>query len=274
MLHKNLLLLVILSTSLILSSCATTASIKKTSEGIVYDRLISDKGTIIHTATIDLSKNKLVIHQAVNPNLKTVTQVAQDNNALVAINGGFFAKEGYGVGMLKVNGKLVSRPQKNRGVIGWSKSGEFFFDRLGPEKVARGLVSEFNNKPWWNEAENIIGGAPLLISHGKILSFESEGTLEPFIKNSYARTAVCVDKNQNFKFFVVNGGDSKTTELGGGMSVPELAQFLLEQNCLHALNLDGGYSSSFVLKGQRQNAFNIGYLPERKVANMLLILAQ
>lgn len=242
---------------------------KRPSQEPIYETIVNHKGGVVHAVTVDLSHNKLVLFQPKNPPLQTVSKVAHEQAALVAINAGFFAKEGYPVGMLKIDGKIISKPAKNRGVMGWNNG--FFFDRLAPGS-AQGLVSELHHKPWWDDAQNIVGGAPLLLFRGEILSFSSEGTLDAFIQNSYARTAVCVDTHKKLKFFVVDGGDSKTMELGGGMSIPELAQFLLEQGCTDALNLDGGYSSSLVFRGEKKNRFSVSSLEERPVSTMLLVM--
>ena len=174
------------------------------------------------------------------------------------------------MGMLKIDGKVISKPAKNRGVFGWDKSYTFFFDRLA--KGENDLKSSFYSHAWWHEATNIVGGAPLLILNGAILSFEPEATLESFLQNKYARTAVCIDAHKQLKLFVVDGGDSKTQELGGGMNMLELATFLLKQGCQNAINLDGGYSSSFVFHGEKKNRFNLDSLPERPVSTMLLVL--
>lgn len=270
--HKTSLALSCSSLVILFFSCAHTNLGYYPTLGIVYKTFANNNDSLSHIAIIDPKINKLILYQAKNPLLKTVSELAQEHNALVAINAGFFTAEGYPVGMLKIDGKIISKPTKIRGVFGWGKNNTFFFDRLGPGKNGEQLVSLLHKKPWWDQADNIIGGAPLLIFKGEIMPPDPEGALESFIKNSYARTAVCVDIEKHINFFVINGGDSKTVGLGGGMSILELAEFLLKQGCIDALNLDGGYSSSFVLAGKKRNQFNLNLLPERPISTMLMVV--
>lgn len=257
----------------LLGSCASVQFVKHISPGLTYERIVTEQGQTVHVATVDPSHYQLTLYKTQKSELKPVSHVAQENHAIFAINAGFFAKDGGAVGMLKINGTIISKPSKKRGVFGWNDKGEFFFDRLGIHHESKAIVGEFGPESWWNRTENIIGGAPLMLYNGHIIEVESEGTLTSFLKEQYARTAVCVDLKKNIKLVVVNGGDRNTNKMGTieGMSIHELAQFMREQGCLHALNLDGGYSSSFVYEGVRQNSFSAAFVGERPVATMILV---
>lgn len=257
----------------LIGSCASVPFLKHISPGLSYERIVTDHGQTIHVATIDSTRYQLTLYKTQKSELKPVSLVAQENHAIFAINAGFFTKEGDAVGMLKINGTIISKPNKKRGVFGWNHKGETFFDRLGIETNSKNLEATFGENNWWNKADNIIGGAPLMLYNGQIIEVESENTLTSFLSEQYARTAVCVDAENNVKLAVVNGGDRNTNKMGTieGMSIQELAQFMKEQGCLHALNLDGGYSSSFVYEGVRQNSFSAAFVGERPVATMILV---
>jgi exopolysaccharide biosynthesis protein len=255
-----------------LSACASVPQYRNISSGLYYER-IEINNEIAHLLTLDLRLVKLELKKAKNPSLQPSSMLAP-KNALAAINAGFFTKEGNAAGALKIDKTWYSYPVQNRGVFGWNKSGEVFFDRLRKSSDPNErIASDFSKKSWWHEAENIVGGAPLLLFNQEIVDPAPEKTLESFLKEKYARTAVCIDKDLKLKFVVLNGGDSKTGKIGfsGGMSINELAHFMKSLDCVHALNLDGGYSSTLIIDGKMINKFSLPLSPERPVATAFLI---
>lgn len=255
------------------AGCISTKFSKSCRERIQYHRVISDSHATVHIAEIDPNRVLLRIIRAADQNLAPVSKIAHENQALLAINGGFFTAEGNPVGACKIDGRWISFPSKPRGVFGWDQQGKFYFDRLSGENNLRSISSEIQEKPWWHDADNILGGAPLLIYDGKAIPVEPEKTLTSFLDEKYARTALCVDSQNKLNFFVVDGGDRHSKQLGlrGGMSISELTRFLLQRGCTYALNLDGGYSSAFIWKNHKKNSFAITALPERPVATALAI---
>lgn len=97
----------------------------------------------------------------------------------------------------------------------------------------------------WETLDYIVGGTPLLLyNNAKIIDFESEQTLPTFLSNKHARTAVGILPNGNWIFVVVD-----KTGLFDGMTIYELSALMEHLGCMHALNLDGGGSSTMVYKG-------------------------
>lgn len=127
----------------------------------------------------------------------------------------------------------------------------------------------------WDNFPYILGGAPLLIFNGAIITdFSSEKTRDVFLSQRYARTAVGILSNGNWLFVVVD----KNYPYSRGMSMNELAAFMSSQGCITALNLDGGGSSTMVYKDKIVNN-TYGDEDEsearqvvRKVSDALLIL--
>lgn len=258
---------------ILIAGCVTLL-LPKQSKEIVYTPVEQKNGDIIHIATVDPRAVRLELARAEPSNLKTVTEFSRSEGVQVAINAGFFGADGLPVGATKINGTWVMFPAKGRGVFGWNSQGQLFFDRLkGNGRDPNKIKSELVGSAWWEQAENIIGGAPLIIFNGKIIDVAPEQTLQSFLDSKYARTAICVDKNNKLKLVVVEGGDRNTANFGfvGGMSIAGLSAFLLSQGCVHALNLDGGYSSSFVYLGERKNKFKIASLAERAVSTALVV---
>jgi exopolysaccharide biosynthesis protein len=204
------------------------------------------------------------------------SEVAKQKRAVLVINAGFFEKDGRPAGALKIGGKWHRKPIKNRGVVGWSLGNKFFyFDRLTTDDgaVSSGLLTKGQNEhDWWNEVDFLVGGAPLLLYDGKLLDLKPEKTLESFMNRRYARTAICLTQEQELAFIVVEGGDRISWSLGfrNGLNLFELSDFLQQIRCEKALNLDGGKSSTMVLKGQIVNAFPL-FSSEREVSDVIYV---
>jgi exopolysaccharide biosynthesis protein len=119
----------------------------------------------------------------------------------------------------------------------------------------------------WNTAPYIVGGTPLLIKNTKkIPNYQYEKLNKDFINNQYARTAIGILKDNNWLFVVVE--QNKLLDRAG-MTLAELADFMLQQGCYDAINLDGGSSSDFYLKGKTSSNFH--HLTSRPVANAIVI---
>ena len=97
----------------------------------------------------------------------------------------------------------------------------------------------------WQGVENILGGAPLLITRGRVIKdYSGEKVLSAFMKERYARTAVGIRKNGDWVLVVV---EQSALSNSSGMTIPELASFMKAQDCEYALNLDGGSSSTLYM---------------------------
>lgn len=102
----------------------------------------------------------------------------------------------------------------------------------------------------WDTLDYIVGGTPLLIyNHARIIDFESEKTIPTFLSNRHARTAIGVLPDGNWIFVVVD-----KTGLFDGMTIYELSDLMVRLGCVHALNLDGGGSSTMVYEGVVKNS--------------------
>ena len=92
------------------------------------------------------------------------------------------------------------------------------------------------------DIQEAIGGLPMLVSDGKV-SIEGEGEPGDYLKARHPRTAVCYT-NDNYIFAVVDGRQPK---LSVGMTLDELADFMLSLGCTDAMNMDGGGSTEMAL---------------------------
>jgi len=102
----------------------------------------------------------------------------------------------------------------------------------------------------WDSLDYIVGGTPLLLyNSARIIDLESEKTIPTFLSNRHARTAIGVLPNGHWIFVVVD-----KTGLFDGMTIYELSDLMARLGCVHALNLDGGGSSTMVFEGVIKNS--------------------
>ncbi|MBM3208112.1 MAG: phosphodiester glycosidase family protein [Chlamydiae bacterium] len=102
----------------------------------------------------------------------------------------------------------------------------------------------------WASLDYIVGGVPLLINNSeKVTDVESELATENFLFNKHSRTAIGILPNGHWIFVVVD-----KTEFAEGMTIDELIDLMAQFGCVHALNLDGGGSSTMVHNGVVKNS--------------------
>ena len=104
-----------------------------------------------------------------------------------------------------------------------------------------------------------IGGGPVLVQDGQVRQWNGQQPRHP-------RTAI--GWNDDKYFLVVVDGRQKG--LSVGMSFPELADLMKHLGCDHALNLDGGGSSTLWLDGKIMNSPSDGR--PRRIANGLVVV--
>lgn len=240
-------------------------------EGIEYkvDTYLNQK---IFVAKVDPQKTNISLVSS-SKSLEKPSVIAEREHALITINAGYFQKNGAPAGAFKENFNWVQKPKGNRGILGWTDSASLFqFDRLDARNKEK-MISEFNtNNHWWEEQQYVVAGAPLLIYDGEAVSPEPEKVLDTFLVRRYARTAVCMDNHQKFLLVVVEGEDSLSWRFGfrNGLSINELTDYLKTQNCVYALNLDGGKSSTMVVNGKVVNSQPY-FFGEREVSDVITV---
>ncbi len=239
-------------------------------DGVEY-RVDSYLGQKIFVTKIDPEKAKISLVKAVEP-LEKTSIIAAREQAIVAINAGYFYENGAPAGAFRINDNWIQKPKKNRGAVGWSDLADtFYFDRLQQNDDGK-IVSEYHKNDWWEKQSYVVGGAPLLIQNGEAVLPEPEKVLDSFLTRRYARTAICMDNDQKVLLFVIEGGDSFSWSLGfrNGMNISELTAYLKTQHCVNALNLDGGKSSVMVVEGKAVNS-QPHFFDERKVSDVITV---
>ncbi|MDD5089396.1 MAG: phosphodiester glycosidase family protein [Candidatus Wallbacteria bacterium] len=119
----------------------------------------------------------------------------------------------------------------------------------------------------WSEAEFAVGGGPRLIKDGEVcVTFREENFRSDVYAGKAPRTAVGTTDGTRLVIVVVDGRQPGYSE---GMELEELARLMLSLGCREALNLDGGGSSTLVIRNQLMNRPSDG--KERPVSNALMV---
>ncbi len=199
--------------------------------------------------------------------LKLTSEFAKEEDALAAVNGGFFDMDNGGsVTYLEENDTVFQRniPHGIKWAIAdWAKTGAVIIDRQGQLILTAAKTEAFYEQ---SKAEQgvLITGPTLLLNGIKTVYRKAK-----FIVNRHPRTCLCETATAHL-LVVVDGRKPQAQ----GMSILELQDFLMSQNCINAINLDGGGSSAMWLKTQGIVNQPSDIFGERKVANSLLIKAK
>lgn len=203
--------------------------------------------------------------------LETTTAIAAKTGAVAAVNGSFFnMKAPYGsVNYLRVDDVELApnaydgyenegqgRSIRQTGAIATFKGGMYV---LKSDALAR-----------WErdiEAEDVVTSGPVLLIGGEA---------EPLVSNDFnrrrnPRTAVGRRPDGTVLLVVADGRDNQAA----GLSMLELQQVMAALGCADAINLDGGGSTTMVVRGQvvnhpsDNNRFDAA--GERPVANAVIV---
>lgn len=115
-----------------------------------------------------------------------------------------------------------------------------------------------------------VGGLPRMVRDGKVsVETKREGG-ENFSQVRHPRTAVGFSADSSKIFLVTVDGRQSESD---GMTLYELADFMISLGCAQALNLDGGGSTTMVVRGKVVNHPSDA-VGERPVANALLLISK
>lgn len=121
--------------------------------------------------------------------------------------------------------------------------------------------------PDWDQAVHAVGGGPRLLKNGELfVSTLGEEFGSDVAGGRAPRTAVGATRDGKALLVVVDG--RRRTSVG--MTLLELAQFLLDQGAVEALNLDGGGSSQMVIGNRTVNEPSDG--KERRISAGIAVL--
>ncbi|OBX25366.1 phosphodiester glycosidase family protein [Gelidibacter algens] len=184
---------------------------------------------------------------------ETTAETYQKNNAIFAINGGYFASNS-SVSLIIEDGEVVSKGTHNtpRGAFGL-KNGkpEVTWTTPAPDgdfAFKFNVSNDDGSSEKWL-ASQAVGGGPVLLKNGEI---QVNTTAEGFAKDHTARhprTAIGYRDDHTIVILVVDGRQ----EASVGTTLIELAEIMQSLGTIAAVNLDGGGSSTMIAANEVVN---------------------
>ncbi len=241
--------------------------------GVEYERMVRllPRPMVIHVITINLKTNGLrfVVTPPDDPNsdkplkARTTSQFLEEFDLDIAVNGDGFSPW-------------------------WSRTPADYYPHVGDPVAPRGDAASRGDFYWHSQAlvptlyissrntvsfdtpanpYNAISGIDLLVTGGAPVDKLNDTELHP-------RTAIGYSQNGKFLYIVVV--DGRQPLYSQGMTLTELATLMIELGAYYAMNLDGGGSSTLVVRGADGSPRVLNspidlYIPgrERPVANHL-----
>ena len=242
-------------------------------QGVEYQRMfrVSPRPMMIHVLKVNVNTKKLQflvtppdrVKNATPLDARTTSQFLEEFDLDIAVNGDGFSPwwSRTPADFYPHAGDPVAPrgDAASRGTVYWRT----------PEPVPTLYISSRNRLSFDPPANlfNAISGETLLISGGKISAGLNDSDIHP-------RTAVGYSQNGKILFIVVV--DGRQPFYSEGMKLTELAQLMLDLGAHYAMNLDGGGSSTLVVRGMDGNPRVLNspidlYIPgrERPIANHL-----
>lgn len=103
----------------------------------------------------------------------------------------------------------------------------------------------------WRDAEDVLGAGPKIVTAGRVdITGAREKVRPAFVTDRHPRSAIASMADGRVLLLVVDG---RQPELSIGMTLDELARVLIELGAVEAINLDGGGSTTLVVKGRILN---------------------
>jgi len=247
------------------------------SPGIVWTSIVKGNAsgrTIINMVEIDLSRDdvyiKAVQAEDNNHSRESTSSVADRTDALIALNGGFYHVSGGPLGLVVVDGDIESIPVNTRpprSVLGITEDENILIDIVD---VVNDRLSPFSNEDW-QKITYAIGGGPNLITDSKMNFTAKKEELGPNgndVTKRDSHTVVGITEDNKLIFFTVDG---RKLSYSRGMSLEQIAKFLLSEGLKEAMCMDGGNSTALVIEGHLvSNTFD----KERKVANCWAVFTE
>ncbi|OQA13249.1 MAG: hypothetical protein BWY64_03710 [bacterium ADurb.Bin363] len=240
------------------------------SDGIVWTRMYQgiEKGVVtVNIVIVDLTKEnitfKAIQAKDNNKSRETTSSMALRTGSIIAVNGGYYNISGGPLGVVVINGKIESTEVKKRpprSVLGIKYDKKILVDRV---KVQNDRLISLSGRDW-SGVIYAIGAGPTLISNGNVNITAKEEELGPGgndVTRRAGHTAIGITEDNKLVFLTV---DDRQEPESLGMSLKEIADYLLKLGVKEAINMDGGDSTTMVIQGK---LVSTTYSPERKIAN-------
>lgn len=231
-----------------------------------FQSTLDEDSLSINLLEVDLSLRNIDLIYDPEEN-HTTSAFATKNDALAAVNAGFFdMKNGGSVSYILINGEII-----NEDTTGWGRA-KLLNGAILKDKHGQVYIDEVKTNYWYDTTdywEDILVTGPLLLENGGTTMY-SQVT---FNLKRHPRTAVCIDgDNQTLWLATIDGRHPQSA----GMTIPELSMLMHSLGCQDAVNLDGGGSTTMWIEGEGVVNYpsdnqKFDHEGERPVSNVLII---
>lgn len=184
-------------------------------------------------AIYDPSKIKTAVAKCEEGEL--LEDIAKENNAVIAINGGMFEQTENGLktsGITVSNGKIISQEVSDKGIIGFTRDNKLFLGKVSIDELTK------------LEIRDCVTFGPFLMVNGKRAEIAGNGGY-----GTAPRTAIGQRPDGTVLFLAIDG--RKITSPGATMK--DVTDIMERFGAINVANLDGGASTQLVVNGQTLN---------------------
>jgi exopolysaccharide biosynthesis protein len=223
----------------------------------------------INLLIVNLKKREIGLIHNPEKNVRTSIQ-ASEAGAIAAVNAGFFnVKNGGSVSYLKMSGRIVDSDTAKKWLRNSNLNGALMISSSGEVMIGKRLPNSwYDSHP---EYDDILVTGPLLVEDGT-LSRLPETSL---VTNKHPRTSAGIRNSKKIILMTLDG----RAEEAAGMTLNELAEFMMLLRCRDAINFDGGGSTTMWISNKPFNGVvnmpsdnkKFDHEGERAVANILVI---
>ena len=195
----------------------------------------------------------------------TTSSFGKSRKAVAAVNGGFFNMDNGGSATyFEIDDIVIANtrnPELKWGIRKDLMNGSIVLNNDSTISINKANSDEFYELSNLEEAVLVTG--PLLLLNSELMEFPNL----KFVNNRHPRTCIGITDDY-IKFITIDGRSSKAQ----GMSLPELQEYLKSLDCLNAINLDGGGSTTMWIEDSGVVNFPSDKSGERPVSNAILLI--
>ena len=251
-------------------------------EGLTYHTfsaldVVSKAQQMVYVLEVDLNNPAYAVQFYINKNGSTCSDAVKSTGAIAGMNAGYELSSIF----VRIDGtEYTAIPNLTVGstdVPQWKSSAALYCDNdrdVRIEYTGKGLTVDQQRQAYrMSESRNIISSAPMLVDYydpvgeqfvdysltdqqWQALNYEDPNRHQ---RARHPRSAVALTGDNHLLLFVVDG---RRTYISEGMNARELTQFLVRYfHPRYAINMDGGGSSTLVIKGKGGASNNVVNFP-------------
>lgn len=214
----------------------------------------------------DVSQLRTALAGPFGKKTNKISAIAKNNNAVIAIGGDYCTNEEGGY-VVRMGETYRKKPVKTRDMLITDENGDFHIIPKSDAATLKALMEE-------HTLINVFNFGPALVIDGELQEISKEYRYNPY--GMEPRCAIGQVGPLEYLLVVVDGGGGRTVTITGedgskressGCQVATLAQFMYEQGCQQAYNLDGGNSALMVFGDENYSQKSVS--AERSVSDIV-----